>query len=85
MCVWGCGLKVWYCILVPGASVDGLVVMEVCPDGLTMEWRSPNPRLLGGPVEEVDYVLTSTSSPQDSVPVTATFSYDSSLTVSQSF
>lgn len=71
------------CIIVPDAPVDGLVVMEVCPaGGLLVQWRSPDARLLGGPVEEVDYVL-SYSVQEDGIPVNITFSYNASLSVSQ--
>jgi hypothetical protein len=67
--------------LVPSAAVEGLVVMEVCPaGGLMVQWSAPDSRLLGGPVEDVQYVLS--YSPQGGSPSSSTFSYNTSLMVS---
>lgn len=53
--------------------------MAVCPSvGLRVEWSVQNPGLLGGPEQQVSYVLSSTSAPASGVK---TFPYNSSLTV----
>ena len=71
------------CIAVPGAAVEGVVVSEVCPvGGLLVIWCPPNSRLLGGPVEDVQYML-SYSAEGGGFRGNSTFSYNASLSVSQ--
>lgn len=53
-------------------------VVEVCPV-LRVEWLPPNPLLLGGPEEEVSYVIS--YAPPGGIPVSETFLYTSSVTV----
>lgn len=55
-------------------------VVEVCPV-LVVQWLTPDPSLLGGPEDQVDYVLAYTAT-EGGVNGTLTFSYNSSVTVS---
>lgn len=64
------------CSVVPGVVIEGLSVAAVCPSvGLRVEWSVQNPGLLGGPEQQVSYVLSSTSAPA------STFPYNPLLTV----
>ena len=65
---------------VPSAVVESVEVVEVCPV-LRVEWLTPDPQLLGGPEEQVAYVLTYTAT-EGGVSGMQTFSFSSSLMVS---
>ena len=54
----------------------------MCPTGLLVEWRLMNSDLLGGPISEVQYVLTYTR--VDGVVDMQYFAYSPGLTVSPS-
>lgn len=66
---------------VPGAVVEGLRAEVVCPATLQLLWRPVDATLLGGPENEIVYVVTFTASGSQSR--NQTFTYNSSLTVSQ--
>ena len=72
-------------LIVPTEDVGELVAMEICPSGgLSVQWEPPNPHLLRGPVEEIQYQLSfyPVSSPTEQER-TLNFSYTPSKNVSQ--
>lgn len=72
----------YMCCTVPLAVVSNVRVVEVCP-ALRIEWSLPDPRLLGGPEEEVFYVVS--YAPAGGIPTVEEFPYNSSVMVRGSF
>lgn len=68
------------CDIGPQAVLEVTDVMEICPSGLLIRWTPPHPTLLGGPEDQVEYVLTFMA---EGTPVAnVTFPFDPMLTVS---
>lgn len=67
--------------IVPSALLVGVRVAEVCP-ALRLQWTLPDPQLLGGPEDEVFYVISYNRTGAGGVRTNRSFGYNSSVTVS---
>lgn len=69
--------------LVPGAVLDEVDVLEVCPSPtLLLSWRPPNPFLLGAPAADVSYLLSySPTGAEQGSEVNIAFPYEASQMV----